>query len=72
MEGGLGTWETLEGLFKMMAKGPDLFESWAGFQQRDVDPDEGCNFIISDGCVHFWELSEGAVGVETEALQKKL
>jgi hypothetical protein len=37
----------------MMAKGPDFLESREGFQQRDVDPDEGCDFIISDGHVHF-------------------
>jgi hypothetical protein len=70
MEGGLRTWETLEGLFEMTVKGPDLLESRAGFQQKDVDPNEGCNFIISDGCVHFWELRNGAVEMETEASRK--
>ncbi len=56
----------------MTAKGPDLLESRAGFQQRDVDPNESWDFIISDGRVHFWELREGAAGMETEASQKEL
>jgi hypothetical protein len=36
----------------MSAKGPDLLKSRAGFQQRDVDPNKGCYFIISDGSIH--------------------
>jgi hypothetical protein len=51
--GALGAWETLEGAFEMTTQYPDTLKIWAWFQQGNVGPDEGSNFIIGDGCIHF-------------------
>jgi hypothetical protein len=49
MEGGLQAWKVLEGLFKVTTKGSNALKILAWFQQWDIAPDEGGNFIISDG-----------------------
>ncbi len=36
---------------QMSAEDPDLLEIWARLKERN-GPEEGGNFIISDGCVH--------------------
>ncbi len=36
---------------------PDMLKIWVWLQQQDIDPNEGCDFIVGDGCVHFSWLS---------------
>jgi hypothetical protein len=52
MEGGLRAWKMLEGPFKVTTKSLNALKIWAWFQQRDIAPNKGGNFIISDGHVH--------------------
>jgi hypothetical protein len=49
MENGLWAWEASEGSFEMTTKGSDVLKIWAWFQQSDIDPNKGGDFIISDG-----------------------
>ncbi len=49
----LGTREVLEGMFEVVAQILNPFEIGVRLQRRDVDPNEGGNFIICDGCIHF-------------------
>ncbi len=53
-------WKALEGSFKMTAKDSDVLEIWAWFQHRDIAPNEGGDFIISDGQIHGTALRGGA------------
>jgi hypothetical protein len=49
MEGGLWAWKALEGPFEGTTKGLNALKIWVWFQQQDIAPDKGGNFIISDG-----------------------
>jgi hypothetical protein len=49
----LGAWEALEAPLEVPAERMNSLEIWAWLQRRNVDSDEGGNFIICDGCVHF-------------------
>ncbi len=49
----LGEWEVLECMFKVSTERPNLLKVWAGLQRRNVDSNEGGNFIIGDGFIHF-------------------
>ncbi len=49
----LGTQEVLEGTFEVAEQSSNSFKIGARLQRRDVDPNEGIDFIICDGCIHF-------------------
>jgi hypothetical protein len=61
MEGGLQAWKALEGPFKMTTKSLDALKIWAWFQQQNIAPNKGGNFIISDGQI-YGTVSLGAAG----------
>jgi hypothetical protein len=54
----------------MTTKGPDTFKIRLGFKRWDVYPKEGCNFIMSDGHIHFESCTGGAAC--TEVSQREL
>jgi hypothetical protein len=49
----LGASEALKCTFEILMEHPNLLEVQAGLQHPNVDSNEGGNFIIGDGCIHF-------------------
>ncbi len=49
----LGVWEALEGKFEVLTEHTNSLEIWVWLQRWNIDSDEGGNFIIGDGCIHF-------------------
>ena len=52
MKRALWAWEVLQRSLKVVAEHLDLLKIWVRSEGRDIDPDEGGNFIIRDGCIH--------------------
>jgi hypothetical protein len=51
--GALGAWEMLEGELKMTMQYPDTLKMWVWLQQGNVGTNEGSDFIVGDGRIHF-------------------
>jgi hypothetical protein len=49
----LGACEALEGTFEVPTEHTNSLETRPWLQRRNIDYNEGGNFIIGDGCVHF-------------------
>jgi hypothetical protein len=49
----LGAWEALEGTFKVPTERTHSLEIRVWLQRWNIDSNEGGNFIVGDGCVHF-------------------
>jgi hypothetical protein len=49
----LGACEALEGTFEVPTEHTNSLETRPWLQRWNIDYNEGGNFIIGDGCVHF-------------------
>ena len=49
----LGAWEALEGTFEVPTERTNSLEIRVWLQHWNIDSNEGGNFIVGDGCIHF-------------------
>ena len=49
----LGAWEALEDTFEVPTEHTNSLEIQMWLQRWNIDSNEGGNFIICDGCIHF-------------------
>jgi hypothetical protein len=68
MEGGLWAWEALQGTLKMAAEDSDLLTVWARIKCQDIDSNEGRNFILGDGHIHFLNIIKTVESLEWRLL----
>ncbi len=51
-------------MLKKVAEDLDFLEIWARIKCGDVDTNEGRNFIVCDGCVHFLNITRTVESLE--------
>jgi hypothetical protein len=55
-------------MLEMVAEDPDLLEVWVQVKHWDIDPDEGRDFIVGDGCIHFLNVIRTVESLELQLL----
>jgi hypothetical protein len=53
---------------QMAAEDPDSLEVWAWIKCRDIDFDEGRDFIVGDGCIHLMNIIKPVETLEWQLL----
>jgi hypothetical protein len=52
----------------MAAEDPDLLEILMQVKCRDVNTDEGCDFVVDDGCIRFLNITRTVESLQWQLL----